>query len=827
MFDLKPFKSRGAKLADFLTWAALIAPGVVLNKDGAFQRTLKFRGPDLDSAMGAELMGAAARINNALRRFGSGWCLHVEARRAESPGYPDASWPNALSWLIDEERRAVFETAGARFESAYFATLTWLPPAERQGKLESLLFEGGAAPANAATDYRFQLERFLQESDQFMLLLETLVPEAAWLSDEGTLTYLHDCISDRPHRVAVPSAPFHLDVLLSDAALVGGLEPQLGTQHLKVISVRSFVSETEPGLLDALNRLPISYRWVTRYLPLDREEGRKQLEIIRKRWFSKRKGLMTLLREALFREESALLDNDAGNQTEDADAALQELGSDGVAAGYATLTIIIADDDLERANDAVRQVQQVADGLGFVSQVETVNAVEAWLGSLPGQGYADMRRPIVLTPNLAHLLPTSAVWAGPSRNAHLDAPSLMLTATDGATPFRFDLHVGDVGHTLVVGPTGAGKSVLLSTIAAQWLRYPHAQVFFFDKGRSSRATVLGLGGAFFDLGEEDALGLQPLQRVDEAAERVWALDWLTAFITSSGVSVDPERRSELWRALELLGERSPEERTLTLLAALVQDDDLRAAIGPYTHAGPYGRLLDRDHHALSEARVQAFEMDDLMKRPAAVGPVLGAIFHVLERRFDGTPVLLILDEAWLFLRDDAFTAQIQDWLKTLRKRNVAVVFASQELADVEASPIASTIIEACATRIFLPNDRAREPRSRAFYEGLGLNERQIELIAAATPKRDYYLASRNGCRLFELGLGPAALAFVAASRPEDHQEIESVLAGCRNTHGDLDGDAFAARWLAQRGLRDASAAVRRFDEANNQIDASISLIAAE
>lgn len=822
MLDLRPYRQGGAKLADYLPWAALIAPGVVLNKDGAFQRTLAFRGPDLDSSTPSELMGVSGRLNNALRRFGSGWCIHVEGRRAPAPGYPDSDWPDALSWLIDEERRQVFETAGARFESCYFLTLAWLPPAERQGKLESMLFEGGEAGSAGPTDYQLHLVRFQQETEQLLVLLETLMPEARWLSDEETLTYLHDCISDRPHRVAVPATPFHLDALLPDAPLVGGLAPRLGTKHLKMVSVRSFVTETEPGLLDALNRLPISYRWVSRFLPLDREEARRELEKIRKRWFSKRKGLATMLREALFKEESSLQDNDAANQTADADVALQELGADAVSAGYTTLTLIVAEENEETANEAVRLIQQVADGLGFVTQVESVNAVEAWLGALPGSAYADVRRPILLTPSLAHLLPTSAVWAGPARNAHLDAPPLMLAATDGATPFRLNLHVGDVGHTMIVGPTGAGKSVLLATLAAQWLRYRDAQVYLFDKGRSARATILGIGGDFFDLGEDGALGLQPLERVDDAGERAWALDWLSGLITSANVAVTPELRAELWRALEILAERPAEDRTLTLYMALVQDAAVRAALAPFTHAGPHGRLLDHDRSSLGYGRVQAFEMDDLMRRPAAAGAVLAALFHVLERRFDGKPTLLVLDEAWLFLKDAFFAAQIQDWLKTLRKRNVAVVFASQELADVEASAISSTIIEACLTRIFLPNDRAREPRSRAFYEKLGLNARQIDLIASATPKRDYYLVSRDGCRLFELGLGPAALAFVGASRPEDHQAIDAVIANA----GPQD---FAAAWLEARGLADAASAIRRFGDLTEKrgLPPEVALVAAE
>lgn len=821
MIDLRSYKQTGAKLSDYLPWGGFVARGVVLNKDGAFQRTLEFRGPDLDSSTPAEMMGKSARVQNVLGRFGSGWCIHVEARRAPALGYPESVWPDALSWLIDEERRQVFETAGARFESRYFMTLTWLPPAERQGKMESLLFEGGGE-AKGGVDYKLHLESYLQKTDEVMALIEGQVPYAQWLSDEETLTYLHDCISDRPHRVAVPSTPFHFDALLPDAPLVGGLAPKLGAKHLKIISVRSFVTETEPGLLDALNRLAISYRWVSRFLPLDREDARREFEKTRKRWYSKRKGLGTMVREALFKEESTLQDNDAANQAADADLALQELGAEALAAGFATLVVIVAEESEDAANEAVRQIQQVTDGMGFVTQLESVNAVEAWLGSLPGSAYADVRRPIMLTPSLSHLLPTSAVWAGPTHNHHLNAPPLMLTATDGATPFRLDLHVGDVGHTMIVGPTGAGKSVLLATLAAQFLRYPDAQVYLFDKGRSARATFLGLGGDFFDLGEADAFGLQPFERIDDASERAWALDWVTGLLAGANVLVTPEMRAELWKALDILAERGTDDRTLTLYAALVQDAGVRAALAPFTHAGPHGRLLDLERSSLGYGRVQAFEMDELMRRPAATGAVLAALFHVLERRFTGQPTLIILDEAWLFLKDAFFAAQIQDWLKTLRKKNVAVIFASQELADVEASQIASTIIEACLTRIFLPNDRAREPRSRAFYEKLGLNGRQIDLIANATPKRDYYLVSRDGCRLFELGLGKAALAFVGASKPEDHKAMDALIARA-------GGEAFAAAWLDARSLHAAADAVRRFRAAAHANRASdpTNLIAAE
>ncbi|MBL8550989.1 MAG: conjugal transfer protein TrbE [Hyphomonadaceae bacterium] len=811
MMDLRPYRQTEARLADWLPWAGLVADGVVINKDGAFQRTLTFRGPDLDSSTPSELMGASSRLDNALKRFGSGWCLHVEARRTETKEYPISDWPDALSWLIDQERAQDFAAAGGRFESVYYFTLSWLPPSETSGRLEAALFDNGGHSSTVGIDYRACLASFIEETQSFKALLDLVMNEVRFLDGAETLTYLHSCISDRPHPIAVPPTPFHIDELISDSALVGGIAPQLGELHLKVLSVRTYVSETEPGLLDALNRLGVPYRWVTRVMPLDREEARSEIEKIRKRWFSKRKGILTLLREALYREEATLLDNDATAQAEDADLALQEVNGEAAGAAYVTLTITVADANEATAFERIRQIRQVADGMGFVTALETINAVEAWLGSLPGQPYADLRRPILLTPSLAHLLPLSAVWAGEHQNKHLNGPPLLVAATDGATPFRLHLHHGDVGHTLIVGPTGAGKSVLLGLLAAQWRRYAHAQVFMLDAGRSSRALVLGLSGAFVDLMQDEAqasIALQPLAHIDDETERAWARDWLIALLERANIAVDPARREEIWAALSVLGERPANERTLSVLSALIQDGDIRTALQPFTHAGPWGRLIDADVSHLTEHDVQAFEMGELMPRADALAAVLPCLVHALEARFDGRPTLLILDEAWAYLRDGAFANQIQAWLKTLRKKNVAVVFATQELADVEASTIAATILEACPTRIFLANDRAREPRTRAFYEGLGLNTRQIALIGEAAPKRDYYVQTRSGARLIDLTLGPAALAFLGASTPQDQRAIDAVCA-------EAAPSGFAAAWLEHKNLADAALALQRFTAATS------------
>ncbi|ESX08551.1 hypothetical protein X768_22670 [Mesorhizobium sp. LSJC265A00] len=198
-----------------------------------------------------------------------------------------------------------------------------------------------------------------------------------------------------------------------------------------------------------------------------------------------------------------------------------------------------------------------------------------------------------------------------------------------------------------------------------------------------------------------------------------------------------------------------------------------------------------------------------MHSQGAVLPVLTYLFHRLEDRFDGRPTLLMLDEAWVYLDNPLFAARIREWLKVLRKKNVSVIFATQSLADITGSSIAPAIIESCPQRIFLPNDRAVEPQARAAYERFGLNERQIELVARATPKRHYYLQSRRGNRLFELGLGPIALALCGASDPAAQTLIDNILS-------EEGRGSFAARFFSARGLDWAAELLQQFPQPNKE-----------
>jgi type IV secretion system protein VirB4 len=547
----------------------------------------------------------------------------------------------------------------------------------------------------------------------------------------------------------------------------------------------------------------VAYRWSNRFIYLDPGQAEKVLNKYRSKWAQKRKSMMNLMRENAG-GAATHINADADRMANDAVQALAEASSGMVLYGYYTSTLVLSHEDPTFLDEAAREVAKLIQNHGFGARIEDVNAVEAYMGTLPGNTAANVRRPLIHTLNLAHLLPFTAVWAGPDKNAcpfyPPNSPPLLYAKTDGSTPFRLSLHANDLGHTVILGPTGSGKSTLLGIIAAQQFRYPGAQVFAFDKGYSMLPLVWAAGGQHYDIGgEHGSLAFCPLGRVDESGEQVWAAEWLEQLCELQGVAILPHHRQEIFRAVVQLGQSTElmSQRTMTNFLVLVQDPLLRDALQAYSLRGAAGTLLDAETDSLAEDPFQVFEMEHLMnKGDKLVLPVLSYLFHRIEQRFKGQPTLLILDEAWIMLSHPAFKAKIREWLKVLRKANVAVVFATQSLTDLTRSGIADVIFESCPSKILLPNPEAQTANIQPLYEGIGLNRRQIEIIAMATPKRQYYAMHPDGRRLFELGLSGPELAFVGASGKED-------IARIRQLRAEL-GNAWPAQWLRERG-QDAAA----------------------
>jgi type IV secretion system protein VirB4 len=423
--------------------------------------------------------------------------------------------------------------------------------------------------------------------------------------------------------------------------------------------------------------------------------------------------------------------------------------------------------------------------------------MDAYLGSLPAHGVENVRRPLINTMNLADLLPTSTIWTGnPTAPCPLypsNAPALLHGLTVGSTPFRLNLHVRDLGHTFMFGPTGAGKSTHLALIAAQLRRYKGMSIYAFDKGMSLYPLTKAAGGQHFTIAADtEKLAFCPLQFLETKGDRAWALEWIEATLALNGLEITPAQRNDISNAIESM--YASGGQTLSEFSVTIQDEVIREAIKQYTVDGAMGHLLDAEQDGLSLGNFMTFEIEELMNLGDKYAlPVLSYLFRRIERSLTGRPTAILLDEAWLMLGHPAFRAKIREWLKVLRKSNCFVLMATQSLSDAANSGILDVIIESTATKIFLPNIYAREEETAALYKRMGLNDRQLEILAGAIPKQHYYYVSESGRRLYDLALGPLAMAFVGASDKDSLAIIKKL----ENTHG----NAWIDHWLASRNLR--------------------------
>jgi type IV secretion system protein TrbE len=793
-------------LADLLLPFALIEDGILLQQDGSLVAGWSYRGPDMHSATHAEMDALTQRFNSVLR-LGSGWMLHADLVRSRAPGYPQiGAFPHVVTRVIDEERRRQFMGEGVHFESEHFLTLTYLPPVENEERIKGWMFEGQSARGTGVANQI--LDRFRSRVEMFENVFGALfrierLRRLDFTDDCGypqkhdqLLRYVRRCISGDDHPFALPEIPAYLNDVLAVNDFSGGIEPKIGTKHIRVIALDGFPKTSCPGILSQIDSLPMEYRWSTRAILLDPEEARGILDRTRRKWRSKIRGF----KDQVLRTHTGAINLYAQHMAEDAEQAMGAAAAGDVQFAEYSSNLIVLEEDVERLHENVRAVMKKIQNLGFSCRLETINAVEAWRGSLPGDGYRNVRRVLLHTLNLADLLPITSVWAGlrenPSQLMPKHSPPLLYAATTGATPFRVNLHVSDLGHTLMCGPSGAGKSTALGLIAAQWFRYSRAQVFAFDKGYSLFVLTKAAGGEFYDLaGEHTDLAFCPLREIDSDADLTWAVGWLEDLCTLNGLSVTPKHRNALTTAVQQL--RLSPSRTLTELSANVQDLEVREALQFFTLSGPLGQLLDADEDVLGTGRFLTFETENLLQLDdKAAIPVLLYLFRRIEKRLDGAPTLVTLDEAWAYLRNNVFRDRLRDWLKTLRRMNGVVLLATQNLSDICNSEISDVILEMCPTKILLPNGEAKNPASREFYDRVGLNGRELDILQASIPKQHYYMISPLGRRLISLGLHNVALSFVGVNGREERQLVEDLM--------EEFPASWQSEWLRVRGeaLRD-------------------------
>ena len=784
---LKEYSEEKGKLSSYVPWICLIDKGVVLNKNGTLQKTLKYRGYDLDSSTVYELKNINAKLNDVIKRLGQGWSLNVEARRKRCTDYIEAENEILAIDIIEKERKLNF-LENEHFESEYYLTIVQLIPTDNSKKVGEIFLE--YAKKSEILDKT--LENFNKEFKKILNLFKEIFLEVTELDDEETYTYLHSCVSTKTDKVVVPEIPYAMANYLCDSDLVGGLKPKLRGKEIRCISIQGFPNYTVPGFFDVLNRLNIPYRWITRFLILSKLEALSKMERKYKNIFSQRLSLFQRVYAELTgekEENSRKLNEDALNKANEVRTQIALTAGDYVSQGFYTCTLIVDGDSIDEVEERVDVISKTINNMGFITIEESINSVEAFLGSIPGNITNNIRMPILNTITLSHLLPVSSVWGGDSWNKHLNAPPLIYTKTKGSTPFRFNIHIEDIGHSAIVGPTGYGKSVLLGLIASSFMKYKDSRVYFFDKDASSRVLTYAVGGEFHDLGN-DELSFQPLANIEIVEEKEWAYGWILEILEQENIKVSPTQKEKIWKALDNLAKTPIELRTISNFYTSVNDREIKEALIPYKIGGALGKYFDSDKDTLNFSRWQVFEMNQVINNKKGITPLLSYIFRRIENSLDGNPCIIILDECWMFFDNPIFAAKIREWLKVLRKKNCSVIFATQELGDILNSKLFTTVLDACQTKVFLPNPNAFADNYIPIYEKFGLNKTEIEIISKATKKKEYYYKSTKGSRLFELDLKEKTLSLIASSdlaKQNKAKELKEIY---------RDANDFTREWLS-------------------------------
>ena len=805
---VKAYTQKIPPLASLCPWVLMAEDGVILEKGGSLLCAYEFIAPDLGSSSASRINSVSAMFNNAIVQLGDGWTVQFELQRRLSNEYPYSEFPTLTSYMVDRQREINFSYYGDHFENRYFLIFTYELPSEAEVKGVASFYKSGDRRKDSDL-VRNQIRNFKAQTAKAMAIVQSAM-RIERLNTDRLFTLLHSSVSeDWGKRILPKGSEIFLDRIVTDSDLETSMPMKLGDSYIPIVAVKAFPSETYPAIFDALNKAKCELRWSTRFTCFSKEQAKRRIEKAENKFHSSRKSIGQYVMESTMHVESTKENSAALAEESDANDAKIELYMGNIGYGDYTSSILVMDENLEAAEEKAKYVSGIITACGFSAVTETHNAFQAFLSMMPGNIWANTRSLFCSTGNLSHVVPTSSIWAGMKENNFMKricgnkAPHIVCS-TDYGIPHWLNLNVGDLGHAWISGPSGAGKSTLLSLLEIQWLRYPDARVIIFDKDRSARNVTMCNGGIYIEPGL-DRTTFKPLVEIDDDRGISFAADFIEMLLVEQHLTVTPGMRKSIHSALKDMQTMPPETRSLSSFTGYCayedpvrHTNDINEALSPYLITGQFGNLFDADtdgNFAIS-GRWTMIEMGSLMERSdAVVGPALFYMFHECEKLFDGKPVLLVLDEAWLFLRNEVFARNLQKWLKVLRKYNVFVVFATQEIEDAINSPIGATIASACASKIYLANVDADSGMLKDAYRKFGLEPSEIKLLTRMLAKRDYFYKSSMGTRLFQLDLDELQLGILTCS-VKDHKMLDAL----EKKYGRNSGKELVTQILDAKGI---------------------------
>lgn len=432
----------------------------------------------------------------------------------------------------------------------------------------------------------------------------------------------------------------------------------------------------------------------------------------------------------------------AVSQIAEISQALDMAMSGDIGFGEHHFSLLCIEEDLESLENTLSNAAVELSNTGAQPVRERVNLEPSYWGQLPGNLDYIVRKSVINTLNMSCFASLHNYPEGKISGNHWGEYVTIMDTTSG-TPFYFNFHVRDVGHTLIIGPTGAGKTVLMNFLCAQAQKFK-PRMFFFDKDRGAEIFIRALGGVYTLIDPSSRCNFNPLLLDDNGENRTFIMEWLKILVTSNGETISAEDTKILNQALEGNFRLDKKDRKLSNIVPFLGIDGpgtLAGRIAMWHGRGSHAKIFDNDSDDidLNSARIFGFEMAELLKDPVSLAPVLLYIFHRINISLDGSNTMIVLDEAWALIDNPIFAPKIKDWLKVLRKLNTFVIFATQSVEDAAKSRISDTLIQQTATQIFLPNLKATDIYRSAFM----LSRREFELIKTTDPSSRYFLVKQG------------------------------------------------------------------------------------
>ena len=553
---------------------------------------------------------------------------------------------------------------------------------------------------------------------------------------------------------------------------------RLDGEPVILYSLLSPPGAAKANLLQALYRLDATMTVTLEWRPQNLDAARRKIRGAQRHYFSKRYSMSAAVQETEG-TATAMVDTAAEAESERLGDALVELETDGIAYGDLALTVALhgplsltesLDGDIRRIFTS-HDAKVIREGYG---------QLPAWFSRMPAQPRRRQVRSVFLSAGaVASMAPIFGPPVGTPRSGHLKKAALAVLETQWRTPYYYDLFKGDVGHTLVLGATGAGKSFTLNFLLVQALQYD-PRILILDLGGSYRWLTQFLGGGYMELSPEGDAGggfrLRPFSL--PAGERTFAFlaGWIARLLRIGGWTLGGEDPSEIRARVEDIYAFAPARRTLGVLVRSLPSK-MWPAMGRWHGNGAWGRYFDNAADG-EDLNFEDWQVIDMAGAAEHEDLCEAALFYLLERlrlsleNPDETArvKLMVVDEAWRYLQDPAILSYLAEAAKTWRKKNAALVIATQSAVDVTGTAGAEALLESMPTKLFLANPELPDKAAATFR----LNPSEVNTIRGLIPKRELYLRRTDAAGILRLEVDPASYWLYTSSPVDAHKRAEAV-----------------------------------------------------